>query len=40
MYKRILVGIDSSSCSAKAFEEVVLIATKKCVSYRTFYSAA
>lgn len=39
MYKKILVGIDSSSCSAKAFEEVVLIAKSLQASIRVVYAA-
>ena len=39
MYKRILIGIDSSSCSTKALEEVVLIAKSLQASIRIVYAA-
>lgn len=38
MYKRILIGIDSSSCSTKALEEVILIARSLQASLRIVHA--
>lgn len=38
MYKRIMIGIDSSSCSIKALEEVILIARSLQASLRIVHA--